>query len=146
MYHLQYLCSFLPPNIWKCIFSELTPPSNGSSFCTLCIFESPAEEHTKQNPPIRSMLAHYFALNHPEQPVKDGLCAKNEIIVDSAAPTHLSGVPRTVELRLKQPTADSRGGGLRCVCVHVCHTGAQQNRQPSSSNTGHPVLGDWEAS
>lgn len=32
----------------------------------------------KQNPSIRSMLAHYFALKDSAKPVKDRLCAKNE--------------------------------------------------------------------
>lgn len=41
-----------------------------------CAFESPAEEYisgVKQNPSIRSMLAHYCALKDSAQPVKDRL-------------------------------------------------------------------------
>lgn len=71
-------------NIWKCLFSELNPLLMGALNGTHCAFESPAEEYisgVKQNPSIRSMLAHYCALKDSAQPVKDGLCAqcgKNE--------------------------------------------------------------------
>lgn len=65
-------------NIWDCLFSELNPLLMVSLNGTHCAFESPAEEYisgVKQNPSIRSMLAHYCALKNSAQPGEEQLCS-----------------------------------------------------------------------
>lgn len=69
-----------------CLFSERNPLLMGALNGIRCAFESPAEEYisaVKQNPSIRSMLAHYFALKDSDQPVKDRLCACVCCVTDS---------------------------------------------------------------
>lgn len=67
-----------------------------------CAFESPAEEYisgVKQNPSIKSMLAHYCALTDSAQPVKDRLSVlKIKWIADLFALTPLSGDIHMAEL------------------------------------------------
>lgn len=58
------------------VFSELKPLLMGALNGAHCAFESPAEEYisgVKQNPSIKSMLAHYCALTDSAQPVKGRL-------------------------------------------------------------------------